>query len=411
MSSGTTPQPELSATTSGMAVPARRPFQAGGVLLVSLGHFIHDVYSSFLAPLLPLIIEKLSLSLTRAGLLTTVMQLPALLNPLIGVWADRFSTRWFIILAPALTAVPMSLIGLAPSYGVLLLLLFISGISVSLFHVPAPVMVAKLSGDFKGRGMSFFMTGGELARTVGPLAAVGAVSLLGLEGFYPVMLLGLLSSLWLYLKFKDVRISGIGRRSITLGGTWREMRHVLLPLVAILVARGFMHAAMVTFLPTFIQEESGDLWLAGISLTLVEGAGVAGALTAGFLSDTFGRRRVLMVSLIGAPITLMGFIWLDGWLRFAALVVTGFTLLSTTPVMLALVQEQRPTGSAAANGIFMMASFMARSSVVVVVGFLGDLIGLRATYLCSALLGLAGIPFILLLPSQKGSETAMAASG
>ncbi len=375
------------------------PFQTGGVLLVSVCHFIHDIYSSFLAPLLPLLIQKLSLSLTRAGLLTTVMQLPALLNPFIGVLADRISVRWFIILAPTLTAVPMSLIGLAPGYASLLILLFITGISVSLFHVPSPVMIAKLSGDFKGRGMALFMTGGELARTVGPLVAVGGVSLLGLEGFYPVMVLGLASSVWLFLKFKDVQIRSAHSRPITLKGTWSEMRGILMPLVAILVARGFMHASITTFLPTYIEMKTGDLWLAGISLALVEGSGVAGVLTAGSLSDRFGRRQVLLISLVGAPIMLMAFIGLEGWMGFAALIITGFTLLSTTPVMLALVQEHSSTSPAAANGIFMMVSFMARSSVVVLVGYLGDMIGLQATYICSAAIGLLAIPFILMLPS------------
>lgn len=384
--------------------PAVRPathFQGAAVLLLSACHFVHDVYSSFLAPLLPLIIEKLSLSLTRAGLLTTVMQLPALLNPVIGVYADRISVRWFIILAPSLTAVPMSLIGMAPSFAVLLILLFIAGISVSLFHVPAPVMVAKLSGNRKGRGMSFFMTGGELARTVGPLVAVGAVSLMGLEGFYPIMLFGLASSAWLFVRFKDVPIRNpAGQRPASLRGTWSEMRHILLPLLAILFGRGFMHAAITAFLPTFIEMRTGNLWLAGISLTLVETAGVAGVLTAGSLSDRFGRRRVLMYSLIGAPILLLAFIQLDGWLRFAALIGTGFTLLSTTPVMLALVQEHSRSSPAAANGFFMMASFTARSTVVVFVGMLGDLIGLQTTYICTAIMGLLSIPFILLLPAR-----------
>jgi hypothetical protein len=41
-------------------------FQTGKILALSIGHFIHDVYSSFLAPLLPLLIEKLSMSLTQA---------------------------------------------------------------------------------------------------------------------------------------------------------------------------------------------------------------------------------------------------------------------------------------------------------------------------------------------------------
>ena len=395
------PMPSNVPAAAAIETDARpEPFQAGSVVMLSLCHLIHDMYSSFLSPLLPLLIEKLSLSLTLAGLLSTVMQIPALFNPLIGVWADRISMRWFIILAPAMTAVPMSLIGLAPSYAILMILLFLAGISVSLFHVPAPVMVAKLSGGHKGRGMSFFMTGGELARTVGPLAAVAGVSFLGLEGFYPIMVFGLAASLWLFFRFKDVPIKSSRRHPASLAGAWREMRHIMLPLVGILCARGFMHASIVTFLPTFIRLQTGDLWLAGISLTLVEGAGVAGVLTAGPLSDRFGRRRVLLASLVGAPIMLLGFIYLDGWLRFAALIATGFTLLSTTPVMLALVQEHNLSSPAAANGFFMMASFMARSSVVVVVGLLGDVFGLESTYICSAVLGLLGIPFILMLPGK-----------
>jgi FSR family fosmidomycin resistance protein-like MFS transporter len=162
-------------------------FSPQGVIAVSIGHFIHDVYSSFLAPLLPLLINKLSMTLTQAGLLSTVMQLPALINPWIGSLADRISVRWFLILAPAMTAIPMSLIGVAPTYGMLLVLMLFAGISISAFHVPAPVVVARMSGDRKGMGMSFFMVGGEAARAIGPMVAVGLVALLGLDGFYPVM--------------------------------------------------------------------------------------------------------------------------------------------------------------------------------------------------------------------------------
>jgi len=376
-------------------------FQTGKILALSTAHFIHDVYSSFLAPLLPLLIEKLSMSLTQAGFLSTVMQIPALLNPHIGVLADRISVRYFVILAPAMTAVPMSLIGMAPSYGVLLILLFITGISVSIFHVPAPVMVADLSAARKGRGMSFFMTGGELARTIGPLVAVAAVSLFGLEDFYPVMIFGLLSSIWLYFKFRRIPVKPVrSKRRLSILDTWRSLRHVLLPLTAILVTRGFMHASMTAFLPTYIKMETGNLWLAGIALTLFEAAGVAGVLTAGSISDWFGRRKTLLVSLLGAPLFLFLFTVSGGWLRVSALLVFGFTLLSTTPVMLALVQENARHSPAAANGLFMMISFMARSAVVVVVGFIADRIGLNAAYLISAAMGLIGIPFVLRLPKK-----------
>ena len=343
------------------------------------------------------------MSLTQAGFLSTIMQVPALLNPYIGSLADRISVRYFIILAPAMTAIPMSLIGLAPNYGVLLILLFIAGISVAVFHVPSPVMVSKLSGQKVGRGMSFFMTGGEFARTIGPMVAVGAVALLGLEGFYPVMAVGILASVWLYFKFRDVPVGNKSPKKTSVRETWREMRHILMPLSVILVARGFMHATMSSFLPTFVKAETGNLWLAGFALTLYESTGVLGVMTAGSLSDYIGRRRVLLISLIGAPLTLFLFTWSGGWVRVTALMFTGFLLLSTTPVMLAMVQENAKTSPAAANGIFMMMSFVARSAVVVIVGWWGDLYGLRETYYISAVAGLVGIPFIFLLSEKKDS--------
>lgn len=374
-------------------------FQTSKIIALSISHFVHDVYSGFLAPLLPMLIAKLSLSLTQAGLLTTVMQLPALMNPYIGLLADRVSVRYFVILAPMLTAVPMSLIGLAPSYGVLLLLLLAAGISVSLFHVPAPVMVARLAGAKKGLGMSFYMTGGELARAVGPLAAVGAVSLWGLEGFYPVMLVGVAVSGWLYWRLRDVQLMSRNlKKRLRIKQTWSQTRHVLRPLMAILIMRGFMHASITAFLPTFVQMESGNLWLAGASLTLFEIAGVIGVMTAGYLSDTFGRRRLLFISLVIAPMGLLLFVFSGDYIRMAALLLTGFTLLATTPVMLALVQEHAGDSPAAANGLFMMISFLARSAVVVVVGMIGDGISLRAAYIISASAGLMGIPFIWMLP-------------
>ncbi len=390
--------PKVPDTTIRPAPGTGGHFHLPGVAAVSIAHFVHDVYSSFLAPLLPLLIEKLSLTLTQAGLLSTVMQLPALLNPWIGSLADRISVRWFIILAPTLTAVPMSLIGIAPTYGVLLALMVFAGVSVSVFHVPAPVVVARMSGPRKGLGMSFFMVGGEAARALGPMAAVGVVALMGLEGFYPVMLVSFLCSFMLLAATRDMPVTTAAKAPVALVDTWRDMRHILGPVTGILVARGFMHGCMAAFLPTYIVLDSGNLWLAGAALTIYETAGVAGVLAAGTLSDRFGRRRLLTASLLGAPLSMLAFVWLDGWAAYLFLVLTGFTLLAATPVMLALVQENAHRSPSAANGLFMMISFLARSAVVVVVGMTGDLVGLKTTFLIFAGIGCLGLPFVLKLP-------------
>ena len=380
--------------------PADR-FNLPGVVAVSFSHFVHDVYSSFLAPLLPLLIEKLSMTLTQAGLLSTMMQLPAMLNPWIGALADRISVRWFIILAPALTAVPMSMIGLAPTYAALLTLMLFAGISVSIFHVPAPVVVARMAGRHKGLGMSFFMVGGEAARAVGPVAAVGLVALMGLEGFYPVAAVSFLCSALLFMATRDLPVTRTATAPVPLRQTWKDTRVVLGPITGILMARGFMHGCMAAFLPTFITMNTGNLWLAGAGLTIFEAAGVAGVLVAGTLSDRLGRRRMLTISLLGAPVSLLAFVWAQGWLAYVMLIFCGFTLLSTTPVMLALVQEHAGASPSAANGLFMMISFLARSAIVVVVGMVADSIGLKTAYIIFALVGFIGLPFVFRLPNDN----------
>src|SRR5512136_1163891 len=91
-------------------------FQMKRVLTIISAHFIHDTYSAFLAPLLPSLIEKLSLTYTQAGSLSATTQLPSILNPIIGYLDDKVDLRMLIILAPALSATTMSCLGLVPNY-------------------------------------------------------------------------------------------------------------------------------------------------------------------------------------------------------------------------------------------------------------------------------------------------------
>src|SRR4030043_2084942 len=127
-------------------------FQMDRVLTIISGHFIHDTYSAFLPPLLPSLIEKLSLTYTQAGSLSAVTQLPSLLNPVLGYLDDKVNLRIFVILAPAISATTMSCLGLAPNYLSLVILLFITGLSIAAFHAPSPAMIARASGQQVGRG-------------------------------------------------------------------------------------------------------------------------------------------------------------------------------------------------------------------------------------------------------------------
>jgi FSR family fosmidomycin resistance protein-like MFS transporter len=120
---------------------------------------------------------------------------------------------------------------------------------------------------------------------------------------------------------------------------------------------------------------------------------------------------VLVVSLICAPLVLVTFTQAEGWIRYPLLVLIGFTLLSTTPVMLAMVQEHAEDSPAAANGLYMMVSFMARSATVVLVGYIGDRIGLNATYTVCGILGLLAVPILMTLPPDRAKPGESAGKG
>lgn len=383
-------------------------FQTDRVLTIAAGHAVHDTYTAFLPPLLPVFIADLSLSTTQAGLLSVFIQTPSLLQPFIGHLADRVSLRYFLILAPAVTGVAMSLLGAAPSYLVLALLLVVAGLSSASLHAVAPVMAGNLSGRSLGRGMGVWMVGGELGRTLGPIIIVSAVQFLTAEGTPWLMIAGLLASAILYLQFKDV-----SRRPPNAGQSlpWRQalqgMKPLLAPLVSIVLVRAFIVVALTTYLPTFLSQEGANLWLAGASLSVLEAAGVVGALLGGSLSDRLGRQRVLFISLLTTSFFMFVFLSTSGWTRFPVLLVLGFTALSITPVVMAVVQENVPENRALANGIYMALNFTIRSGAVVVVGAIGDLFGLRLAFTVSAIIPLLGLPFILMLPGKvrSGSPT------
>ncbi len=379
-----------------------KKFQTGNVTLVAVSHMLHDIYSSFLAPLRPLLIEKFGLSLALASLWDLIMRVPWLLNPFIGVLAERTVPRYFIIITPAITATVMSLLGVAPSFTIICILLFTMGISSAFYHVPAPTMVKRLSGEKTGRGMSFYMFGGEMARTLGPLIITASVSYWGLEGTWRLIPFGLLASFILFLKLKNVKISDeIVRKQKEKGAEFKALKKYMpffLILIGFTLFRAIMKSGLTAFLPTYFYSEKGEsLWFANSALAVFQLAGAVGTIVSGTLSDKFGRITTLIVISILSPLMMFLFINSSGILSFVFLVLLGFFVFAPGPVLIALVQDHSTEYPVFMNSIYMTISFVTSASAVFFAGALGDWLGLEKTYLISSVLALGGIPFALWL--------------
>jgi FSR family fosmidomycin resistance protein-like MFS transporter len=324
-----------------------------------------------------------------------------LLNPFIGYLADKVSVRYFIILAPAVSATLLSSLGLAPNYLSLALLLLAAGVSIAAFHAPSPAMIATVSGRRVGTGMSIFMASGELGRTLGPIAAVAGIGWFGLEGLWRLMFVGWFVSGILYFRLRHVsahtRTNGLPASILN-----QRSRRIFFALTWLMLARGFMIVALTTYLPIYMRDEaSATLWLAAASLSFLEGAGVVGALFAGTLSDRFGRKRILLLLLGTAPLLFLAFLGGPAWLAIPLLLALGLTAISPTPVMLAMVQDEFPDNRALANGIFIALNFLIRALGIWSVGLVADAAGLTTAFLWSGIAAFLSVPALWWLPARR----------
>lgn len=386
----------------------KNKFKTKHVISVASAHLLHDTFSAFFAPLIPLLTEKFGISYAAAGSLSVVQKIPSLLNPLIGLIADKIAIRSAIVLAPVITIFTMGLLGWAPSVAILAVLLFTCGISAAALHVTAPVLMRQVSGDQVGKGMSCFMFGGEIARTLGPLLITSAISWWGLEGTWRLIPLGLAASLVLFLNLRKIDKAHLHRakkkNQASIKATLRHIAPSFALMTPIMLSRSFSKTALTTFLPAYMVSQGASIKTAAAALAFLELLGAAGALLSGSLSDKAGRKNVLLAIMLTSPFLMYFFTRTTGIAQWALLGGMGLIFFASTPVFMAMVHDLETDRPAFTNGLYMSISFAVSSIVALTVGAMADRYGFVKTYQITAALSTAAIPFTLRLKNPTGQK-------
>jgi len=379
-------------------------FQGLKAILISSAHAIHDTYSGFIAPLIPFLIQRMDLLKVEASLFIFLYQGVSILQPVIGHVGDRINLRKFALLAPAMTAIFISLLGTAPTYQTALLFCFLAGFSSASMHAILPAQVGSLSGKQVGKGMSFWMVGGELGIMFGPMIITIVIATTSIENVPWLMIGGILISLLLTFLLKDLPYHSTNNGQKNSIPT-RSLLAIMLPLGLILATRSLLRSSSELYLPVFLSESGSSIWLSGMSLSILQGFGVLGVILGGFANDRFGYRFVMLVSVIVSGLSLPAFVLSTGLLQIFFLAILGAASMMILPVGMAIVQERFPSNRSLANGIYLAQFFAIGAIAGVVTGFLYDKLGGQQTFLLSSLIAFIGIPFIFLLPKPEKRST------
>lgn len=376
------------------------PLAWAPLLTMASAHFLNDVYASFLSPMLPLVVSKFGLSLTLAGLTGTMFNASAALaQPLFGLAADRTTRPVFTILGPLLTITGMGLVGLAPSYGLMLFILFVTGIGVASFHPQSFALAGSLGGARRATALSVFVTGGEFGYSVGPLYVAPIVGALGLRGTLVAALPGLAACavLWRYVRtLRAVRMPAPD----TLGSDLRQHGRVLAVIWLIAVIRSVISLSFILFLPLLMRERGQSLIMGATTVFLFGGIGAIGGFAGGILSDRIGRRAILAISFILSPPLLYAFTQATSGWGLVALALGGLALYLGAPVNVAMAQEILPRRASLASSMVTGMAWGIAGVSLTLVGAIADRIGLTGTLTASLVLAAPCLVCVALLPRR-----------
>ncbi len=375
--------------------------------VLSAGHLFTDLNQGAVAALLPFLISERNISLAAAGALVFAATVSSsIVQPLFGIFSDRTPLPALMPLGVVFAGCGMALVGVAPTYPLMILCVLLSGIGVAAFHPEAARFANYVSGSGRARGMSFFSVGGNAGFALGPALTTPLVVVFGLPGALFLALPAVVMAAVLFhelprmLRFKPEAVEGEGERVDAAPEHWGPF----VRMIGVVIVRSFVYFGLVAFVASYYERVLDvSPALGNTALTLMLFGGAAGTLAMGPLADRFGRRTVLGLSMLLLPPLIFCFTLAGPLVGMALLILVGAATVGTFGVTVVMGQEYLPGRIGLAAGITMGLSIGLGGIGAPLLGFLADSAGLSFTMLVIAALPVLGLLLALTLP--RGTRT------
>jgi FSR family fosmidomycin resistance protein-like MFS transporter len=376
----------------------------GKLLTLMLGHLTVDSYVGVIPVLYPILIGRFHLTLATVGLVSLAYGgMAAVSQPLFGVLADRFGTR-FTGLTLVWTALTFSLVGFVTTFPLLVLLAVASGLGSGAFHPMGALDVrALLPAWRRSAGMSIYVTAGTVGVAVGPLIGILVFHAFGIHGTGLLVIPGLVAGGYLLWRMRAVKPAAVAARAVAAVAP-RAPVIALALVIGVMMSRSWTVNVFQAFTPTWYQQLGyGPEFYGPLATTLVLASAV-GTVGCGTLADRYGRRVVILATLVLSGPAILLFTAFPGPWAFASAVLIGFLAASTAPLMLLMAQQLMAARAGLASGLVMGLGFVTGAIGIPINGAIADHIGLQRSLMTHVFLVIATIAIAWFLPSEEKME-------
>ncbi|WP_366183171.1 MFS transporter [Flavobacterium ovatum] len=367
---------------------------------ISFAHFINDLLQAIIPAVYPLFKEKFQLSFAQIGMITFTYQLTAsILQPFVGMYTDKRSKPFSLIIGMSFTLVGLFFVSIADSFTHLLIAVSLIGIGSSIFHPESSRVAHLASGGKKGLAQSIFQLGGNAGSAIGPLLAALIIMPNGQYYIIYFCLIALLGIFVLYkigIWYRDhlelKRINKTVERTIVHHLSRNRVISSLVILLILIFSKYFYLTSITSYYTFFLIDKFHvSIPESQMYLFVFLGAVAVGTFIGGPLGDKFGRKYVIWASILGvAPFTLI--------LPYASLfwvgilsVIIGLILASAFSAILVYATELLPGKVGLVAGLFFGFAFGMAGIGSAVLGKLADMTSIEYIFQVCAFLPLIGI--------------------
>ncbi|HXT35567.1 MAG TPA: MFS transporter [Chloroflexota bacterium] len=371
------------------------------LLTLMLGHCILDMCVGLLPILYPVLTHRFHLDLRAVGFISLAYSgMASITQPFFGVIADRYGTR-LIGLALIWTATTFSIIGLAPTFPVMVALAAVAGVGSGMYH-PMGAISARAVIDERRRNtaMAVYVTAGTIGVAAGPLLGALVFGIFGAPGTLVMFVPGIATALWL---LKEVE--GVPGRRRTDGQVARGPA-VPVPLAAmaavilVMMSRNWTVISFEAYIPSWYKSLGYGAAFYGPLATTVVLASALGTVGSGRLADRYGRRGIITGTLVLTLPFILLFAQFTGPSGFVTGGMVGLLAASTGPLTLVMAQELMAGSAGLASGLVMGLAFVTGAIGVPITGAVADAFGMRTAFRLQIVVVLATLLVTPFLPTE-----------
>lgn len=384
-------------------------------ILFTMGtcHLLNDMIQSVIPALYPLLKDKFGFNFAQIGIITLVFQMTSsVFQPFVGNYADRHPQPYSLALGMCFTLAGLLALAFAPGFIAILLSVALIGCGSSVFHPEASRVAQLASGGRKSLAQSIFQVGGNGGSAVGPLLAAlivmpygqHAVGWFALAAMLAAALLARVGC-WYSLMLKRLKAAHGRRAAATCTLPAKTVRMALAILVLMIFSKYFFNACMTSYFTFFLIDKFGvSVQESQYCLFAYLAAFAAGTLLGGFLGDRYGRKYVILFSILGAtPFTLLlPYLNLAGTVIMS--VLTGLIIASAFSAIVVYATDLKPDKMGMIAGVFFGLMFGLGGIGSAFFGWLADFTSIEFIFKVSTWLPILGIIAIWLPDVRPGRQ-------